>query len=145
MPTTLDKEAKDFLYGRTKVPEGQSMVMCQICGVFRPKKVLYDGSGESVLCDKCLSANKGLAYLMCRRCGKFLGFYKPGRVSLESGVSVEIEPGDTLHTSWCSHCNPNEPSADIEEFKEIMLQKHLEAPKTGLVDATGHKVKVEGL
>jgi len=145
MPTTLDEEAKDFLYGRTKVPDGQRMVMCQICGTFRPKKVLYDGSGESVLCERCLSVNKGLAYLMCRKCGKFLGFYKPGRVRLDSGVVVEIEPGDTLHTAWCSYCNPNEPSADIEEFKEIMLQKHLEAPKTGLVDATGRKVKVEGL
>lgn len=145
MPTTLDEQVKDYLSGRTQLPEGKHMVMCQICGKFQPKKTLYDGSGESVLCEHCLKRNEGLAYLMCRKCGKFLGFYKPGVVKLPSGVRVLIEPGDTLHTSWCSHCNPNEPSADIEEFKTIMDQKNLNAPKEPLIDPTGKPIKVEGV
>jgi hypothetical protein len=145
MPTTLDQEVKDFMSGKTQHASDQHMVMCQICGTFRPKKVLYDGSGESVLCDKCLAKNPGVAYLMCRRCGKFLGFYKPGKVRLDSGVIVEIEPGDTLHTTWCSHCNPREPAADIEEFKAIMAQKNLNAPKATLLDPTGKPIKVEGM
>jgi len=143
---SLDTEVKDYLWGRTIVPEGQKMVMCQICGVFRPKKVLYDGSIESVLCDRCLDKSRadGMAYLLCRKCGKFLGFYKTGRVKLDSGVIVEIEPGDTLHTVWCGTCNPAEETADIEEFKTIMLQKHLEAPKEAIVER-GKELKVEGL
>ena len=142
---TLDQDVKDYLFRRKSIPTGSHMIMCQICGMFRPKKTLYDGSGESVLCDLCINKNKGLAYLMCRKCGRFLGFYKTGRIRLDSGVVVEIEPGDTLHTAWCSYCNPSEPSADIEEFKEIMAQKHLNAPKTTLLDPTGKPIKVEGM
>lgn len=143
---SLDSDVKDYLFGRQKVPEGKHLVLCQICGIFAPKKVIYDGSIESVLCDKCLerSRSDGLAYTQCRKCGRFLGFYKTGRVKLDSGVIVEIEPGDTLHTLWCSYCNPAEPSADIEEFKTIMLQKHLEAPKEAIVER-GKELKVEGL
>lgn len=144
MSVSLDAEVKDYFYGRTLVPDGQKAILCQKCGVFRPKKVLYDGTGESVLCDMCLARNQGLAYLMCR-CGKFLGFYKPGRVRLDSGVIVEVEAGDTLHTSWCSSCNPKEPSADIEEFKAIMDQKNLNAPRAPLLDAKGQPLKVEGM
>lgn len=143
---SLDSDVKDFLHGRVKVPAGQKMVMCQICGIFRPKKIVYDQSIESALCEMCLNKSRadGMAYLLCRKCGKFLGFYKPGRVRLDSGVIVEIEPGDTLHTMWCSHCNPKEPTADIEEFKTIMLQKHLEAPKEAIVER-GKELKVTGL
>lgn len=141
MSTTLDDEVKDFLNGKTKVPDGKKMALCQICGVFRPKKMLVTGryEGENMLCEHCLEKNKGLAYLVCEKCGKFLGFYKPGVVALQSGVRVEIESGDTLHTMWCGHCNPNEPSAEIAEFRDIMAGKNLNAPKT---DAG---LKVEGL
>lgn len=136
MPTSLDSEVKDYLFGRTSVPEGKKMALCQICGVFRPKKMLVTGryEGANMLCEHCIEKNKGLAYLVCEKCGKFLGFYKPGVVKLESGVMVEIEPGDTLHTPWCAHCNPNEPAADISEFKDIMAGALRNAPEkdTGL-------------
>ena len=143
---TLDEQVKDYLTGRATVPEGQKAVLCQSCGVFKPKNIVYDGSIESVLCDKCLEQSKkdGLAFLMCRKCGKFLGFYKPGVVKLESGVQVLVEPGDTLHTEWCGYCNPAEPKADISEFKDIMKMKHLEAVKEAVVDRD-KELKVEGL
>jgi len=143
---TLDEKVKDYLTGKTVVPEGKKTVLCQVCGLFEPKSIVYDGSIESVLCDKCLNQSKrdGLAYLMCRKCGKFLGFYKPGVVKLESGVRVLVEPGDTLHTEWCGHCNPNEPRADVSEFKDIMKMKHLEAVKDSIVDR-GKELKVEGV
>lgn len=145
MPTSLDTQVKDYLFGRTQVPDGKRMVLCQVCGKFEPKKVVYDGSGESVICDHCLERFKGLAYLLCGKCGRFLGFYKPGKTTLDSGVMVEIEAGDTLHTAWCDHCNPDGGPADITEFRDIMLQKNLEAPKKPILDPTGKPIKTEGL
>lgn len=130
--STLDEKVKDYVFGRTSVPDGKTMSLCQVCGQFEPKKLLVTGryEGENALCGHCIEKNKGLAYLVCEKCGKFLGFYKPGVVKLESGVRVLIDPGDTLHTVWCSHCNPNEPSADIAEFRDIMAGTLKNAPET---------------
>lgn len=130
--STLDEKVKDYVFGRTSVPDGKTMALCQVCGTFEPKKPIVTGKyvGENMLCEHCIEKNKGLAYLVCEKCGKFLGFYKPGIVKLESGVRVQIEPGDTLHTVWCAHCNPDEPSADIAEFRDIMAGALKNAPET---------------
>lgn len=130
MSTSLDTEVKEYLYGMTKIPTGKKMVLCQVCTAFRPKQMIITGryEGANVLCENCIKKYQGLAYLVCQKCGKFLGFYKPGIVKLESGVRVEIEPGDTLHTMWCSFCNPNESQAEIVEFYDIMNMAHKNTP-----------------
>ena len=129
--SSVDVEVKRLIRsGADAIPGGANRLnLCQICGVFSPKNAVFTGKGEDVLCPMCLKRNEGLAYLMCRGCGKFLGFYKPGKVKLESGVIVLVEPGDTLHTVWCHSCNPKAKSFDIDEFKTLVLQANGNLPK----------------
>ena len=133
MSTPLDEQVKTYLRGLEKIPAGHRMSLCQVCGRYAPKKGVYSASGEDALCDLCLEKYKGLAYVVCRACGKFLAFYKPGKT--ESGY--EVRPGATLHTPWCSHCNPAEQSADIEEFKLFLDVRDGRAPASALEDGNG--------
>ena len=126
----LDKQVKLNLHKSAEelVGKADRLNLCQICQSFVPKHQIYTGKGEDVICDSCLKKHEGLAFLMCR-CGRFLGFYKPGIVHLDSGVTVQVEPGDTLHTIWCPNCNPDETNYDIEEFKTLVLQANGLLPK----------------
>lgn len=133
MPTTIDEQIKNYLYHNDglKLPGNANRLnLCVICGNMAPKGGVYTCKGEDVICEECLKKYEGLAYLMCRACGKFHGFYKPGIVKLDSGVKLRIDPGDTLHFTWCWNCNPNLGKYDIEEFKTAVLQANGLAPKT---------------
>lgn len=124
MSQTLDEQVKNYLNSDSlKLPGGADRLsLCQICGSLKPKGGIFTCKGEDVICPDCLKKNKGLAYLMCRKCNKFLGFYKPGMVKLEGGVIVRIDPGDTLHTEWCQFCNPDAGRWDIEEFRTLVMK-----------------------
>lgn len=131
MSQTLDEQVKNYLsQDRLDLPgTANRLSLCQICGKLEPQGGVYTCKGEDALCPVCLKMNEGLAYVMCRKCGKFLGFYKPGIVRLEAGVVVRIDPGDTLHTVWCQHCNPDAGEWDIDEFRTLVLQALGNAPK----------------
>lgn len=131
MSQTLDEQVKNYLHQDKLVLPGDAtkLSMCQFCGGLVPRGDIYTGKAQDVICEDCLKKNEGLAFVMCRKCGKVHGRYKPGMVKLQNGVVVRIDPGDTLHTAWCQYCNPNEGGWDIEEFKTLVLQSLGNAPK----------------
>lgn len=131
MSQTLDEQVKNYLHQDRLVLPGAAtkLTMCQFCGSLVPNTDLFTGKAQDVICPACLKKNEGLAFVMCRKCNKVHGMYKPGIVKLQNGVVVRIDPGDTLHTAWCQYCNPNQGGWDIEEFKTLVMQSLGNAPK----------------
>lgn len=132
MSTSLTEQVQNYIFGREplKLPgNANRLALCVLCGRLAPQGGIYTCKGEDVLCPECIKRHQGLAYLMCHNCGTFMGFYKTGTVKLDAGVVVKIEPGDTLHLTWCPKCKPELGRYDIEEFRTLVLQANGMAPK----------------
>lgn len=132
MPTTIDEQVKEFM--RTGVisdDKGRHVpgaATCQKCAKLFARTGVYTGmvKAQDILCPSCLEKTKGAAYLVCGKCGMYMGEYKPGITPEEK---YEVEPGETLHLNCCPHCNPDAGTAHVVEFKEFMDWKLKNAPK----------------
>ena len=75
MSQTLDEQVKNYLHQDRLVLPGDAtkLSMCQFCGGLVPRGDIYTGRAQDVICEDCLKKNEGLAFVMCRKCGKVHG------------------------------------------------------------------------
>lgn len=93
--------------------------MCIICGKDTPILELFTGEARQRMCESCRRTYYDFAKILCRSCGKFLGFMKSGIAP--NGYHVKRD--ETLHTPWCDHCDKERAkagSAPIEELTRYM-------------------------
>lgn len=111
---------------------------CIACGGDTPILEVYTGEARQRMCPRCRKEYAELAKIMCRTCGNFLGFMKSGVT--EDGYYVK--PDETLHTEYCSLCDPEragrEKAAPIEEFKRHAAVKRGNA-MAGVIEAGAHR------
>jgi len=110
---------------------------CVVCGRDTPILELFTGEARQRMCEDCKQRYYDLAKIMCRQCGKFLGFMRTG-IS-ETGYHVKRD--ETLHTPWCDNCNPSEAKkgkpAPIEEIEKFSILKR-ENDMAGVIEAGSH-------
>jgi hypothetical protein len=111
-----------------------------VCGKDTPILEIFTGEARQRMCEDCKKTYYDLAKIMCRRCGKFLGFMHTGIA--ETGYHVKRD--ETLHTPWCDNCNSVEAKkgpAPIEEIEKFALLKR-ENAMAGVIEAGSHDGKL---
>lgn len=97
--------------------------MCITCGRETPILEPYTGEARQRMCEQCRRDFHHLAKIMCRGCGKFLGFMQTGIA--ECGYRVKED--ETLHTPFCNNCDKEradrEKTGAIEEFEKYAILK----------------------
>jgi hypothetical protein len=100
---------------------------CMVCGRETPILEAYTGEARQRMCEECRRTYYDLAKIMCRKCGKFLGFMRTG-IS-ETGYHVKRD--ETLHTPWCDNCDPESarkgpaPIEEIERFSVLRRENEM--------------------
>lgn len=146
MPATGNPKSQfdRFIEAATKSGLVQSLLdfkptlqKCIVCRRECAIDSVYTGEAWQRMCPRCREEYRSLAKIVCRNCGKFLGFMKPGVT--EDGYGVK--PDETLHVGWCDLCagrltreRKKSPIEEFERFAAIKRGNEL----AGAVDVARH-------
>lgn len=114
--------------------------LCVVCGKKTPIVEMFTGEASQRMCEDCKRTYYDLAKIMCRKCGKFIGFMRPG----VSETGYHVKRNETLHTPWCNNCNPEEAKkgqAPVEEIARFALLKR-ENDMVGVIKAGSHDGRI---
>lgn len=113
---------------------------CVVCGKDTPILEMFTGEARQRMCEECKKTYYDLAKILCRKCGKFLGFMRTG-IS-ETGYHVKRD--ETLHTPWCDNCDPvsaKKGPAPIEEIERFSILR-MENDMAGVIEAEAHNGRI---